>query len=1066
MSCIAAQTKSARLGALAALVFLSCLSSISIAKGLPKANDVETLQPFDSHSSVVTDQYEFSQYSSPIFVFPSAGDFDLTGYMKHLVSINTLYEDDFIHKVYGSTDLTAAISVPDGMYNDFIGGATAGSSSCYDPTWMYSNTYTHDSWVSIGLTCTPSFLAEESDVVIEESATNPWSADFDVETFFSGNAGPVDISMDDESSAGSWYLPSTDATNGFAGEDCKSVIMQITSEGSITWTLNAEIWVHGDENTKVILSQTFDGESMGSPIIEGCTDSNACNYYALATSDNGSCDFPDTYYDCDQECIADIDDDGLCDELELAGCQDSSACNYNENATDADVCVYAQGCETCTGESDGTGGINANDDDADGVCNDDEVVGCQETNACNYNALATDAGTCVFTDGICETCSGETDGSGSIVDNDSDNDGVCDSDEVVGCEDSAACNYNALATDDAACFYASGCDTCSGETDGTGVIVDGDADDDAVCDIDEIPGCQDDTACNYDASATTEGVECLFATGCDTCSGATDGSGTVMDNDADNDGVCDAAEVEGCQESSACNYNSAATDAGDCVYPAGPCDVCSGVTDGTGTIVDNDEDDDFVCDAEEVVGCQDESACNFNAAATDAGTCIFADGICDSCSGETDGTGVIVDNDEDNDGVCDDDELVGCQDSNACNYNAAATDSGECTLPDGICETCSGATDGTGTTVDNDSDNDGVCDGNEVVGCQDASACNYDASATDEGTCVFVEGVCETCSGETDGTGTVVDNDSDNDGVCDANEVVGCQDPLACNYNASATDAGISCAYAIGSCATCLGSPDDGTGTVASNDADGDGVCDAAEVPGCQNEFACNYDVAATDENGSCIYATGCESCSGASDGSGTILANDDDEDGVCNSDEVPGCQDEVACNFNSNATDPGVACIFPTGCESCSGATDGTGSVLDNDDDEDGVCNIDEVVGCTNPLACNYDVTATDEGDCYIAGEFYGCDGECLNDLDGNGVCDEIDALLSDADFLGYTEGIQAGLAQCVGEDYCGEGTVWVESLQMCVEDASCPGDLNGDQVVGTGDLLILLNHYGFACD
>ena len=1344
MSCIAAQTKSARFGTLAVLAFLSCLSSISIAKGLPKANDVEAPQPFESHSSMVTDQYEFSQYSSPIFVFPAAGDFDLTGYMRHLVSINTLHEDDFIHKVYGSSDLNAAISVPDGMYNDFIGGSSAGVSPCYDPNFFLSNTYTHDSWVSIGLTCTPSFLAQESDVVIEESATNPWSADFDVETFFSGNAGPVDISMDDESSAGSWYLPSTEATNGFAGEDCKSVIMQITSEGSITWTLNAEIWVHGDENTKVILSQTFDGENMGTPIIEGCTDNTACNYYALATTDNGTCEFPDAYYDCDHQCIADTDEDGVCDELELAGCQDSNACNYNEDATDsADVCVYAQGCETCTGETDGTGGINANDDDDDGVCNDNEVVGCQDSSACNYNASATDAGDCVFTDGICETCTGETDGSGSIVDNDSDNDGVCDSEEVVGCEDSTACNYNASATDGAACLYVSGCDTCSGETDGTGVIVDGDTDDDAVCDIDEIAGCQDDTACNYnaaatdsddscqycgcspltgmsaysltveeyaldsiaghttyrlyvnmdhpndylsaiygegtdhpmaltststpnwyndsnfnadyatalmpailavfpsaafdswftfgsdsadsnlnigsadatgtfwqefnagndilvndaggfsiyntrnctlppgedggscdanypalggddgrvlmaqltsagqisgefsvqiiqngiyeagvykavhfafdgegtfsandwdgtmvsnyqdcgctdalalnyeaealhddggcipnlpgcmdaqacnyDASATAEGVECLFPTECDTCTGETDGSGTVIDNDADNDGVCDAAEVEGCQESTACNYNSAATDAGDCVYPVGLCDVCSGDTDGTGTIVDNDEDNDSVCNADEVVGCQDESACNFNSAATDAGTCVFADGICDTCSGESDGTGVIVDNDEDNDGVCDDDELEGCQDSNACNYNAAATDSGECILPDGVCETCSGATDGTGTTVDNDSDNDGVCDGNEVVGCQDSSACNYDASATDEGTCVYVDGVCETCSGETDGTGTVVDNDSDNDGVCDANEIVGCQDPLACNYNASATDAGTSCVYAIGSCATCSGSADDGTGTVVANDADGDGVCDADEVPGCQNEFACNYDTAATDENGSCIYATGCESCSGASDGSGTILANDDDEDGVCNSDEVPGCQDEAACNFNSNATDPGVACIFPTGCESCSGATDGTGSVLDNDADDDQICDADEVVGCTNPLACNYDASATDEGDCYIAGEFYGCDGECLNDLDGNGICDEIDALLSNADFEGYTEGVQAGLAQCIGEDYCGEGTVWVESLQMCVEDASCPGDLNGDQVVGTGDLLILLNDYGFACE
>ena len=37
--------------------------------------------------------------------------------------------------------------------------------------------------------------------------------------------------------------------------------------------------------------------------------------------------------------------------------------------------------------------------------------------------------------------------SGYIVDNDSDDDGVCDVDEVLGCTDEVACNYNALATE-------------------------------------------------------------------------------------------------------------------------------------------------------------------------------------------------------------------------------------------------------------------------------------------------------------------------------------------------------------------------------------------------------------------------------------------------------------------------------------------------------------------------------------------------------------------------------------------------------------------------------------------
>jgi hypothetical protein len=146
----------------------------------------------------------------------------------------------------------------------------------------------------------------------------------------------------------------------------------------------------------------------------------------------------------------------------------------------------------------------------------------------------------------------------------------------------------------------------------------------------------------------------------------------------------------------------------------------------------------------------------------------------------------------------------------------------------------------------------------------------------------------------------------------------------------------------------------------------------------------------------------------------------------------------------------------------------DGTGVILANDADDDQICDVDEVVGCMNLLACNYDPIATDPGECYVSGEFYGCDGECLNDENGNGICDEIDLLiLIDGYAEGYSDGLEVGLAQCIaGPVFCGEGTVWVESLQLCVEDSSCPGDLNGDNTVGTGDLLILLNDYGITCE
>jgi hypothetical protein len=43
--------------------------------------------------------------------------------------------------------------------------------------------------------------------------------------------------------------------------------------------------------------------------------------------------------------------------------------------------------------------------------------------------------------------------------------------------------------------------------------------------------------------------------------------------------------------------------------------------------------------------------------------------------------------------------------------------------------------------------------------------------------------------------------------------------------------------------------------------------------------------------------------------------------------------------------------------------------------------------------LACNYVADATlDDGSCEYAEEYYDCDGNCLNDEDGDGVCDELE--------------------------------------------------------------------------
>ena len=122
---------------------------------------------------------------------------------------------------------------------------------------------------------------------------------------------------------------------------------------------------------------------------------------------------------------------------------------------------------------------------------------------------------------------------------------------------------------------------------------------------------------------------------------------------------------------------------------------------------------------------------------------------------------------------------------------------------------------------------DESCENLILYGCTDEAACNYNTNATNEdNSCVFINGICETCE-----NGYIVDNDSDNDGVCDADEVSGCQDEIACNYMEFATDSLGNCIYStdLDACAICSGETD-GTGVIVDNDADNNGVCDTPDI--------------------------------------------------------------------------------------------------------------------------------------------------------------------------------------------------------------------------------------------
>jgi len=51
------------------------------------------------------------------------------------------------------------------------------------------------------------------------------------------------------------------------------------------------------------------------------------------------------------------------------------------------------------------------------------------------------------------------------------------------------------------------------------------------------------------------------------------------------------------------------------------------------------------------------------------------------------------------------------------------------------------------------------------------------------------------------------------------------------------------------------------------------------------------------------------------------------------------------------------------------------------------------QFLGCTDLTACNYNPNSTDDdGSCIYAEQYYNCDGSCINDIDTDGECDEVD--------------------------------------------------------------------------
>ena len=763
---------------------------------------------------------------------------------------------------------------------------------------------------------------------------------------------------------------------------------------------------------------------------------------------------------CDDvdDCVGAYDDCGICNgpgAIYECGCADipDGDCDCDGNQLDAiGVC----------------GGSCTEDADADGICDDvDDCVGAyDDCGVCNGPGAIYECGCADIPDGDCDCDGNQLDAigvCGGDCPGDADGDGICDTDEIPGCTDEAACNYNPEATDeDGTCAEVDECGVCGGDgiadgdcdcdgnqLDALGVCggtCPADLDGDGVCDTDAILGCTYPEACNYEPEADVNDGSCDFLS----CAGCTDADALNYDVEATvEDGSC---LYGGCTDPDAANYDATADlDDGSCEFP--------GCTNPNACNYDMEANvDDGSCDTDSCTGCTIESACNYDPDATvlDEDSCDFF-----SCRGCTDPEADNYDPDATlDDGSC---IYLGCTDPDAPNYDEDATfDNGSCLV--------GGCKNPLACNFDYYADyNDGSCEFDSCSGCMILFACNYDPEATfpANSTCDFF-GCCGdpdadnytpdasplavfgcqygTAGQPASATGcdlTIACNYGDSTEPCEFDSCAGCTDPAACNYDPDATLP-----------TTCL-TPEDTYGVDFVDcdgnclaDSDGDGLCDALEVNGCMDVLACNFDPLATQDDGSCETS----SCGGCTDAAACNYDADAQlSDGSCDYLGCIGCLDPQACNYDAEATVSDNSCTFPMSL-----LRDCTGECI-HDTDDDGICDEQEVEGCTDLEACNFQSLATeDNGSC----DYLSCKGCTVPE-----ACN-FDPQATDSD--GSCE--FSSCLGCTYPDALNYDPNATQDSGICLFDAppanTCPGDFTEDGNISIADLLDFLTVFGSACD
>ena len=530
--------------------------------------------------------------------------------------VNMTNTTDHLSAVFGDSSAPIELNTPAGAFNSIYNSSW--SASGINPAFFsFFPELADDTFATVGLDvpALASGMANAEDPSLVEDSTQP------ITPYFVTNGAEQLLA---NTLTGSTYFVLNSASNGKPDADMRVLILQITTTGSISGILNYQVFPFGIGADQIQRTISFNGAGEfggGGTELCGCTSVNACNYNAAALYDDGSCEYNDQCGICDGpgpiyecgcfdipeddcdcngnqldvfgvcggDCEADIDSDGICDDIDpCVGAYDScGVCNGPGE-------VYECGCEDIPdGDCDCSdnqldalgvcGGLCEADIDIDGICDDvDPCVGAYDScGVCNGPGEVYECGCEDMPEGDCDCEGNQLDAlgiCGGDCETDEDNDGICDDeDECVGAYDSCGvCNgpgevYECGCED----MPEGDCDCEGNEFDELGVCggdCEADEDGNGVCDDEEVEGCMDYWACNYAINATEDDGSCTY-------------------------------DCYGCIDPEACNFDEEATlDGGGCIMPGDACD------DGLVYTIEDFLQEDCSCNG---YGCGEPEACNY-----------------------------------------------------------------------------------------------------------------------------------------------------------------------------------------------------------------------------------------------------------------------------------------------------------------------------------------------------------------------------------------------------------------------------------------------------------------------